>query len=162
MIKRGVHLLVVVVGGAGRQDGAGVLEGFQAEVAPLFGPLVAVLGRDGSGPGDDHVAVGVATMTATLTDRPPSRTVIINASAATRVYGLLSTRRVRMGAVLGDFPLNGSAKHGLVVKARKVFWAGQSPAPRTSGSVQLTGSGLLGFACRERPSSLGLVSKSFL
>ncbi len=37
-------------------------------------------------------------MTATLTTRPPSRTFIVNASAATNVYGPWSSGRVRNAA----------------------------------------------------------------
>ena len=54
----GGGLLGSFVGGAGGEDGAGFVEGFEAEVAALFGPLVVLLGQDGPDEADDRVAVG--------------------------------------------------------------------------------------------------------
>ena len=48
----------MVVGDAGGQYGAGVLEGLQAEVAALLGPLVVLFGQDRPDQSDDRVAVG--------------------------------------------------------------------------------------------------------
>ena len=46
-----------VVDGAAVEDGSGVLEGFEAEVAALFGPLVVLLGQDRADEADHGLTV---------------------------------------------------------------------------------------------------------